>query len=154
MRKIQFGEYTYTTAELKQMHEEATERGKRALKTEPRAKAVSFDKRSDRLVIDLIDGTTIAIPRHRLQGLRDAAPGDIAEVELMPFGLGLHWEKLDVDFTVTGLVSRIFGTKAWMSELGRKGGSVSSDAKAAAARANGKKGGRPKTKSMSAKSGS
>ena len=38
----------------------------------------------------------------------------------------------------------IFGTKAWMNELARRAGSVTSPAKAAAARANGAKGGRPR----------
>ena len=38
----------------------------------------------------------------------------------------------------------LFGTKAWMSELARRGGRITSPAKAAAARANGAKGGRPR----------
>ena len=50
----------------------------------------------------------------------------------------------DADFTVAGLVAGVFGTRAWMAELGRKGGSVTSEAKAAAVRENGKKGGRPR----------
>lgn len=37
----------------------------------------------------------------------------------------------------------IFGTQAWMQELGRRGGHATSTAKATAARLNGKKGGRP-----------
>jgi hypothetical protein len=43
---------------------------------------------------------------------------------------------------VAGLVAGVFGTRAWMAELGRKGGSVTSEAKASAVRENGKKGGR------------
>jgi hypothetical protein len=35
---------------------------------------------------------------------------------------------------------------AYLARMGRKGGKATSDAKAAAARANGKKGGRPKSK--------
>ena len=38
----------------------------------------------------------------------------------------------------------IFGTKAWMNELARRAGSVTSPAKAAAARADGAKRGRPR----------
>ena len=56
----------------------------------------------------------------------------------------VHWESLDVDFGIPELVAGIFGTKSWMAELGRKGGEATSSAKSAAARKNGKKGGRPK----------
>jgi hypothetical protein len=49
-----------------------------------------------------------------------------------------------VDHFVPGLLNHIFGTSRWMAELGRRGGSSTSAIKAAAARANGKKGGRPK----------
>ncbi len=55
-------------------------------------------------------------------------------------GFGLHWEALDVDLSVPALMAESFGTKTWMRELARRAGSV----KAAAARVNGAKGGRPK----------
>jgi Protein of unknown function (DUF2442) len=138
-----FGDYIYTEEELDQMYGEATQRGCEALAKAPRAATAHYDKKTDHLVIELINGTLVAIPRKHIQGLREASPADVAEVELAPFGLGLHWETLDEDFTVAGLVSGILGTQAWMAELGRRGGAATSDAKAAAARANGKKGGRP-----------
>jgi hypothetical protein len=144
MANRRFGDYTYTDEELDQMYDEATQRGREALAKAPRAAAAHYDKKTDRLVIELINGTIIAIPRKNIQGLSEASSADVAEVELTPFGLGLHWETLDEDFTVAGLVSGILGTQAWMAELGRRGGAATSDAKAAAARANGKKGGRPR----------
>lgn len=58
-------------------------------------------------------------------------------------GFGLHWEALDVDLSIPTLMAGSFGTKAWMRELARRAGSVTSPAKAAAARVNGAKGGRP-----------
>lgn len=61
-------------------------------------------------------------------------------------GYGLHWESLDADLTVPGLLAGIFGSTAWMRELGRRGGSAASEAKARAARENGRKGGRPRKK--------
>ena len=67
----------------------------------------------------------------------------IAGVQLGARGASLHWEALDVSFSLTGLLAGIFGTRAWMQEVGRRGGSTKSAAKAAAARANGKQGGRP-----------
>ena len=138
-----FGDYTYTDDELNRMYENATRAGEEALKNEPRARKAWYDRASNRLVIDLINGSRIELPCNRIQGLKDADPDDIAAVTLTPFGMGLHWEKLDQDFSVAGLVRGIFGTKHWMAMLGRAGGRVSSKAKAAAARENGKRGGRP-----------
>lgn len=83
-------------------------------------------------------------PPELVQGLVDASPDDLAQVELTPSGEGLHWETLDVDLSIPSLILGIFGTKAWMAELGSRGGSVTSTAKARAARQNGKRGGRPR----------
>jgi hypothetical protein len=53
--------------------------------------------------------------------------------------------KLDAHLYLPALMQGIFGTKAWMAaQLGASGGRARSAAKAAAARANGKRGGRPR----------
>lgn len=77
-------------------------------------------------------------------GMKAATPDQLAGVEIAGAGSGLHWEALDVDLSVPALMAGSFGTKAWMRELARRAGSVTSPAKAAAARANGAKGGRPR----------
>ena len=60
-------------------------------------------------------------------------------------GFNLNWPTLDVDRYVPALVSGIFGTRAWMAiEFARLAGRTRSPTKAAAARANGAKGGRPR----------
>lgn len=123
---------------------EATRRGKEKERTEPRARSARYDRKTHRLVIDLTNGTTFIVPCDLLQGLRDAPPKLIAEVEVLPRGYGLHWEKLDQDFTTAGLLAGLFGTRAWMAELGRAGGRRTTQKKAAASRENGKLGGRPR----------
>lgn len=55
-------------------------------------------------------------------------------------GFGLHWETLDVDYTVPGLMNGVFGTARWMAA---RAGQARSSAKAEASRENGQKGGRP-----------
>jgi hypothetical protein len=85
-----------------------------------------------------------SFPPELAQGLEGASPEQLADVWMPPSGSSIHWESLDVDFGIPELVAGIFGTKAWMAELGRQGGRVSSKAKAIAARENGKKGGRSK----------
>lgn len=135
---IKAGKWTLTEEEFERQFAEATKRGEEAMKTEIRASAARYDRKSNRLIIELKNGATHIVPCELIQGLSDADPKDIAAVELGPRGASLHWEKLDQDFTVGGLVRGVFGTKKWMAELARAGGRVKSKAKAAA-RENGKK---------------
>jgi uncharacterized protein DUF2442 len=122
----------------------AVERGRIAAETEPRAVSARFNEETGRIEIELRNGCMFAFPAELGQGLRGAAPEQLAAVEVLPGGEGLHWEELDVDLGVPGLVAGVFGSKAWMRELGRAGGQVKSEAKARASRENGKKGGRPR----------
>lgn len=116
---IKAGKWTITEEEFERQYAEATRSGKEALKTEIQAREVRYDQPTNRLVIELKNGATHIIPCELVQGLREAAPQDIAAVELGPRGASLHWEKLDQDFTVGGLVRGIFGTKKWMEQLKR-----------------------------------
>lgn len=133
----------YAEEELQQQFKDATARAAVADRQDPRAVAASYDKRSKRVVIELATGVVVQIPAPLLQGLANASPQDLAAVRISPQGTALHWDSVDADFSVAGLLAGIFGTQAWMAEVGRKGGQAKSAAKAAAARANGQKGGRP-----------
>lgn len=118
--------------------------------TEPRAKSAYYDANSDRIVIELRNKTSFLFPPELVQGLAGASLDDLMQVEVTPSGQGLHWETLDVDMSIPSLMMGIFGTKAWMAELGSRGGSATSTAKATAARQNGKRGGRPRKKPLTA----
>jgi hypothetical protein len=120
----------------------AVARGRRA---QLRATSASYDTATGRIAIELSNGTLFAFPPSLVQGLHAATPEALADIEIYGAGTALHWEQLDVDFELSALLAGVFGTRAWMRELGRKGGSVSSPAKARAARANGRKGGRPRS---------
>lgn len=124
----------------------SVERGRIARQTEPRAASVRYDKKNSRIVIDLTNGCVFAFPPHLAQGLEQATDEELAAVEVLGAGYGLHWEALDVDLSVPGLLAGLFGTRAYMA---RKAGQATSPAKAAAARANGAKGGRPRKRSAS-----
>jgi hypothetical protein len=103
-----------------------------------------YDRRSGRLVVGLNTGVQLAVPVALVQDLADAAPADLAEIEITPAGLGLYWPRLDADVHLPGLMRGVFGTKSWMArQLGAAGGRSRSAAKSAAARTNGRKGGRP-----------
>ena len=55
------------------------------------------------------------------QGLSGATLEDLAEVEVTPSGMGLHWEKLDADLSVPALLNGIYGNSAWMEQLKQQG---------------------------------
>ena len=77
--------------------------------------------------------------------LTGASPDELAEIEISPTGLGLHWPQLDADLYVPALLQGVFGARSWMaSHMGVAGSKSRSSAKVAAARENGRKGGRPR----------
>jgi hypothetical protein len=115
-----------------------------AASTEPRAEAVSFDAQTRMYTITLTTGVQFYFPVDLIREIVEAPAEDLADVHLSGSGNSLHWEKLDVDFSISGLLFRILGTQFSLSELARQGGKKSSVAKAEAARQNGKKGGRPR----------
>ena len=124
---------------------QAGQRGLRSLRTEPRARAARYDRRTGRIHVDLTNGCTFAFPARKAQGLERAADAELAQVEILGLGLGLRWERLDVDLSVPGLLVGLFGTKAYMDRLRAvRAGAAKSAGKAAAARRNGAKGGRPR----------
>jgi hypothetical protein len=111
----------------------------------PIAIAARYDAESGRVVVTLSRGVEFIFPTAIAQGLAGAEPVDLAEIEISPSGLGLHWPRLDADFYLPGLLAGEFGSKRWMaSVLGAAGGRARSAAKAAAARENGRRGGRPR----------
>ena len=133
--------------ELRSNIARASRAGRRAAKMEPRAARATYRARDNALLIELSNGAAITVPVKLIPGLKRAAPTDVRSVEVLGRGGGLHWESLDLDLSVPALVSTVFAGPEWMAELGRVGGTRSSAAKAAAARRNGRKGGRPRSRS-------
>ncbi len=124
----------------------AEERGRIAVQTEPRAASARYDRRRGAIVVALTNGCSFTFPARLAQGLEQASDEQIAAFEILGEGYGLHRDELDVDLSIPGVLAGLFGTKSYMARLA---GQARSPAKAAAARANGSKGGRPR-KSVSA----
>lgn len=122
MANVKMGRWAYTEQELESMFDEATIRGRLASRVEPQAKSAHYDGANNRVVVELKNGATFIFPCKLAQGLSGASADDLALVELGPRGASLHWETLDVDFSIVGLMSGVFGNKAWMAKLERNGG--------------------------------
>lgn len=126
-------------------YSEAVERGAAERAGRPVPVSVRYERSSGRIVVEFGNGTAFLVPAGLLQGLENAEPEALANVELLG-ETGLHWPALDVDFTIEGLMQGVFGTARFM-EASRRGGQSRSPAKAAAARLNGQRGGRPRKSS-------
>lgn len=135
----------WSKAEMDKEIDRARRTGRQLARGEPRASGARYDRRSRRIVVELTNGCSFLFPPRALQGMARASDAALADVEILGLGHALHWPRLDADFTVPGLLMGVFGTRAWMaSELARRAGQSTSPAKAAAARANGRLGGRPR----------
>lgn len=108
-----------------------------------RALSAYYDRQTRRVMVELTGGFVFGFPATAIPELAKASPDGLAAVELSPGGSGLHWEALDIDLSVAALLLSSIGRADKARELARLAGRTTSAAKAAAARANGRKGGRP-----------
>jgi hypothetical protein len=122
----------------------ARARGEKHLRG-PRAESAHYDAGRDRIIVRLTTGVEIGFAPRDAEGLRHASRDELGEIEVEAFGLGIHFPRLDADFYVPALLEGVLGSKSWMAaRLGATGGAARGEAKAAASRANGKRGGRPR----------
>ena len=73
-----------------------------AVKTDERVASVSFD--NERLIVDLMDGRTIAVPLAWYPRLLEAGPEQRADWKISGAGYGIHWPQIDEDLSVEGLL--------------------------------------------------
>ena len=133
-----------TDAEILAQIPGAIARAARARRTKPYAKAARYDRATRTLRVRLTNDVTFSIPVSLIPALAQVSDVELSRVEVGPAGIGLHWDRLNVDLTIGGLARAALGTRALMQAAGAAGGRVRSAAKAGAARENGKRGGRPR----------
>ena len=67
--------------------------------------AVSVKAVNDTLIVDLIDGRTISVPIAWYPRLLHATAQERSHWRLIGNGLGIHWEDIDEDISVEGLLA-------------------------------------------------
>lgn len=82
--------------------------------TKPHAASAHYDRQTGLLTLSLYNGCSFSFPPRQLQGLESATDDELAQVELSFTGYGVHWDTLDADFTVPGLLAGSFGTARFM----------------------------------------
>jgi hypothetical protein len=120
--------------------EAAIAAGQKRLATVPHGVNVYYVTNNDIIVVELNNGCHFGFPSQKIQGLEGASPAQLAEVTLQGAGYALDWPNLDVQADLQALMAGIFGTRSYMAKIA---GTATSEKKAAAARENGAKGGRP-----------
>jgi len=60
---------------------------------------------NDSLIVDLSDGRTISVPLEWFPRLLHATPEERSNWRLIGRGHGVHWEEIDEDISVEGLVA-------------------------------------------------
>ncbi|MEL6232653.1 MAG: DUF2442 domain-containing protein [Cyanobacteria bacterium J06627_3] len=95
----------------------AQERGQWSLKHEHHALEAWYELSDRTLHIKSTLAAHIILPVDHLQGLQGASDQDLAAVEILGLGSGLHWESLDADLGVHSLFCGTYGSKKWMAQL-------------------------------------
>lgn len=122
----------------------ARARGKAHVEDPSSVVGARYDSDADAIALRFSAGGSMSIPRRMVPGLEREAESTIEAVVVSSAGDALSWPALDIDVYIPGLVERAFGTRLFAAASGRRGGRRRSNAKTAAARANGAKGGRPR----------
>ena len=82
--------------------------------------AAKYDSQQYQIIINFSDGSKFRFSSQLGQGLQNATPEQLAEVEVTPSGQGLHWETLDADLSIPDLLQGVYGNRKWMNELKQK----------------------------------
>jgi hypothetical protein len=109
-----------------------------------RASSARYDRATRRIELELTNGIHFAFPVEAIPSLAAASDDELADVRLDAAGGGLIWDAIDVDLSVPGLILSAVEPGERRRHLAGMAGRARSHAKAQAARANGRKGGRPR----------
>ncbi|MGD0431939.1 MAG: DUF2442 domain-containing protein [Acetobacteraceae bacterium] len=112
----------------------ATRRGARRMTHSLLAVSARYDRRGERVIITLNNGAIVGFPLSMLPGLSHATAEDLRMITVEEDGYGLHVAPLDADISVPRLLEEQLGSITMRVAQGR----------AAASRANGRLGGRPR----------
>lgn len=106
--------------------EAANERAAARLSRTPTATVAHYDQPLGRVVIDLSSGLSIMFRPQDTEGLEQASPEQLSEIEISPSGLGLHFPAIDADIYLPSLLEGFLGSRQWMAARLGKAGGVSS----------------------------
>ncbi|MGP6192433.1 MAG: DUF2442 domain-containing protein [Vulcanimicrobiaceae bacterium] len=124
-------------------HRAATKRGAENARRPAALASVELDELNRALRLQFRNRTELIVPIDIVSELKGVPLSKLRDVMVSPLGDGLISDEADVAIYVPGLLRDLFAD-AFAGALGKRGGRARTAAKAAAARKNGTKGGRPR----------
>jgi hypothetical protein len=122
--------------------------GRVEAEAEIRAQAVRYVPERDAVEIVTIRNAGFLIPRAWIGALQDVPTEDLDRLDVWPDGSAIALEDRDIHISVHGLMTAILPAmlppRAVAALFASRGGKATSEAKRSSARANGRKGGRPR----------
>lgn len=110
---------------------------------EPRVDDVSYDAGTGRLTLQMRGGAVLSFEARSLPFLSDYTDAELADVRTEEEGAAVWWDSRDDQASTIALLALVFRIRT-AADGARHAARVKSPARAAAARANGAKGGRPR----------
>lgn len=107
----------------------------------PRAVAASYDAARRRVLVEFDNGCLFGFPLALVPDTEHAPDFLLERVQVQAMGEAVAWREINTDVDVRGAMLKAFRAEKWAP---RYLGSLTSEAKAEAARRNGRKGGRPR----------
>jgi Protein of unknown function (DUF2442) len=87
---------------------------------EPHAVSAIYNAEQNLIVITLKNGVIFSILPHLIQGLENANKTELNNFWFSESESSIHWDILDADFSISGLIAWVFGTEKWLNQLNAK----------------------------------
>ena len=79
---------------------------------DPEATSAEYNPALDVIVIKINNGTRLVIPREQMQGLENATPEELSDIEVIG-GQIIGWTTLDVHHHIERLMAGKYATERW-----------------------------------------
>ena len=103
--------------EFEQQNMLAVREAREADRVEPRADSAWYDIEHRVISVRLRNGYVFGFPRDRIPELVVARADQLSRVRISPSGEGLHWDELDVDLSLTELLTEALKLQEWTPRL-------------------------------------
>src|SRR5205809_4233828 len=89
--------------------EQANQRAKDLQARLPRAVSAHYDHKTGRIVIHLSSKLIVSFSPSDVEGLEDARPSQLNQIEISPSGFGIHFPAVDADLYIPKSIRGLSG---------------------------------------------
>jgi len=77
----------------------------------PRAVSAHYDRKTKRIVIELSSKLIVSFSPSDVEGIENATPSQLGDIDISPSGYGIHFPAVDADLYVPALLDGFLGSK-------------------------------------------